>query len=72
MTNRREFIKKTAIGAAGVAVGAHAFSAKSYGRILGANDRVIMGIIGLRGRGGSHINNFAGMYNDGVVVKTKI
>lgn len=70
MTNRREFIKKTAIGATGVAVGAHAFSAKSYSRILGANDRVNMGIIGLRGRGGNLLNSFAGMYDDGVTIKT--
>jgi len=70
MTNRRDFIKKTAVGAAGVAVGAHAFSAKSYSRIMGANDRVTMGVIGLRGRGGTLLNNFAGMYDNGVIIKT--
>ncbi len=70
MTNRREFIKKSAIGAAGVALGAHAFSAKSYVRIMGANDRIVMGVIGLRGRGGDLLINFADMYGDGVDIKT--
>jgi len=70
MENRRNFIKKTAIGTAGVSVGLSAFSAKSYGRILGANDRINMGIIGLRGRGKDLMHGFSGMYSDGVYVKT--
>ena len=70
MTNRRDFIRKSAIGTAGIAVGAHAFSAKSYGRIIGANDRVTLGVVGLRGRGGGLMNSFADMYDDGVIIKT--
>ncbi|WP_236980942.1 Gfo/Idh/MocA family protein [Membranihabitans maritimus] len=70
MDNRRSFIKKTAAGAAGVAIGVPAFSARSYRNIVGANDRVIMGVIGIRGRGGSLIDNFSGMYKDGVMIKT--
>ena len=70
MTNRREFIKKSAIGAAGVAIGAPAFSARSYRNIMGANERVTLGIIGLRGRGGDLLGSFAGMYEDGVTIKT--
>jgi predicted dehydrogenase len=70
MSDRREFIKKSAIGAAGITVGAAGFSSKSYGRIIGANDRIVMGIIGLRGRGKSLMSNFSGMYDDGVEVKT--
>jgi len=70
MNNRRDFIKKTAIGAAGITIGATGFSTKSYGRIIGANDRIIMGIIGLRGRGKSLMSEFAGMHKDGVEVKT--
>ena len=70
MENRRTFIKKTAIGTAGVSMGLTAFSAKSYGRILGANDRINIGVIGLRGRGQQHLESFAGMYDDGVYVKT--
>ena len=70
MENRRTFIKKTAIGTAGVSMGLTAFSAKSYGRILRANDRINIGVIGLRGRGQQHLESFAGMYDDGVYVKT--
>ncbi len=44
--DRRSFIKKAAFGTAGVAMG---MSAKSYGRILGANDRVSVGILGYSG-----------------------
>ena len=47
MTNsRRSFIKKSAI----VAAGTLAFSAKSYARIIGANDRVRVGIVGFSDR----------------------
>lgn len=45
--NRRSFLKKSAIGAAGLSVG---LSASSYGRILGANDRVNVGVVGYSGR----------------------
>jgi len=44
-TNRRNFIKKSAL-----AMGAIAFSAKSYGRILGANGRVNVGVVGFSDR----------------------
>lgn len=70
MENRRTFIKKTALGTAGVTVGLTAMSAKSYARILGANDRVTMAVIGVRGRGKSHVSSFSEMYESGVVVKT--
>ena len=45
-TSRRDFIKRTAI----VSMGAAAFSAQSYGRILGANDRVRVGVAGFSDR----------------------
>ncbi|MDX1285784.1 MAG: Gfo/Idh/MocA family oxidoreductase, partial [Draconibacterium sp.] len=70
MDNRRDFIKKSAIGAAGITIGATGFSAKSYGSIMGANEKVVMGIIGLRGRGKNIMSAFAGMHKDGVEVKT--
>jgi hypothetical protein len=44
---RRDFIKKTGKAAAGVYLGTLGFSAKSYARILGANDRVQVGVVGL-------------------------
>ncbi|MEN0048699.1 MAG: Gfo/Idh/MocA family oxidoreductase [Bacteroidota bacterium] len=49
-TSRRNFIKKTAMTSTGLAIG---FSAKSYNRILGANDRINFGFAGLNGRGNS-------------------
>ena len=45
MTTRREFIQKAALGTAGLTLGA-----KSYSRILGANDRVRVGIVGYSDR----------------------
>ena len=46
MSTRRQFIRNSAI----VTGGALAFSAKSYARILGANDRVRVGVIGFSDR----------------------
>ncbi|UBM57671.1 Gfo/Idh/MocA family oxidoreductase [Marinilongibacter aquaticus] len=50
MNERREFIKKTALATAGLAVGTKAFSASSYNRIIGSNDRVRVGIVGFSDR----------------------
>lgn len=51
MTNtRRNFIKKSTAGAAGIVIGGMGMSAKSYGSILGANDKVRVGIVGFSGR----------------------
>jgi len=46
--SRRTFIKKTAIGAAGLAL---VSSAKSYGSILGSGEKVRVALIGLKRRG---------------------
>ncbi|MFO7935650.1 MAG: Gfo/Idh/MocA family oxidoreductase [Bacteroidales bacterium] len=70
MENRRTFIKKTAIGTAAVSMGLTGVSARSYGRILGSNDRVNMAVIGLRGRGKNLMSAFSKMYDNGVFVKT--
>ena len=61
MTKRREFIKKSILGTAGIAIGGMGFSTKSYGSIQGANDRVNVAVIGIRGQGGGHINTWCGM-----------
>ena len=50
MSSRRDFIQQSTKAAAGVYLGSLAFSAKSYGRILGANDRVQVGIVGYSDR----------------------
>ncbi|PRY11652.1 putative dehydrogenase [Pontibacter ummariensis] len=46
--SRRDFLKKAALGTLGFSI--MGFSAKSYGRILGANDRVQVGIVGFSNR----------------------
>ncbi len=48
--SRRSFIKTSAIGAAGLTIGGMGMTSKSYGRIIGANDRVRVGILGFSGR----------------------
>ncbi|HEY0743072.1 MAG TPA: Gfo/Idh/MocA family oxidoreductase [Chryseosolibacter sp.] len=48
--SRREFIKKSALAAAGTYMGSLAFSAKSYGNILGANGKVRVGVVGFSDR----------------------
>ena len=48
--SRRDFIKKSALAAAGLAVVGTGISAKSYGRIIGANDRIRTGIVGFSDR----------------------
>jgi predicted dehydrogenase len=50
MTNRRTFIQNSAVGAAGLTIGGMSFTAKSYGNIIGANDRVRVGVVGLSDR----------------------
>ena len=54
MVTRREFLDSLAIGAAGLAIGA---TAKSYERILGANDRLNFAVIGLNSRGYAHLSS---------------
>lgn len=45
--SRREFIKKTALGTAGITIGGLGMSAKSYAKIIGANERLNVAIAGL-------------------------
>lgn len=51
--NRRRFIKS-----AGSVAGAGILTAKSYTRVLGANDRIQMGVVGAGGRGRSVMGSF--------------
>jgi len=48
--SRRSFIKTSAIGAAGLTIGGMGMTSRSYGRIIGANDRIRVGILGFSGR----------------------
>ena len=53
MVTRREFLDTLAAGAAGLVVGS---TAKSYGQILGSNDRLNFAVIGLNGRAYAHLS----------------
>lgn len=65
MGNRREFIRNATASTAGIAIGSSAlgFSARSYARIPGANDRIHVAMIGLNGRGNSMSGTFARQKN---------
>ena len=52
MVTRREFLDTLAAGAAGLAIGS---TAKSYGQILGSNDRLNFAVIGLNSRAYAHL-----------------
>jgi hypothetical protein len=54
LVTRREFLDTLAVGAAGLAIGS---TAKSYGQILGSNDRLNFAVIGLNGRGYAHLSS---------------
>src|SRR5260370_25070517 len=54
MLTRREFLEAMAVGTAGLAVGT---TARSYERIVGANDRLNLAVIGLNGRGYAHLSS---------------
>ncbi|WP_308993507.1 Gfo/Idh/MocA family oxidoreductase [Mariniflexile litorale] len=66
-SNRRDFIKKATIAAVGVTIGstnANAMSAKSYSKIIGANDRLHIAIQGLGRRYGAYIPAIADKKNN--------
>jgi predicted dehydrogenase len=66
--DRRDFLRKAsavsvALGTAGAAMASpkasKSSSARSSGRVIGANDRIAIGVIGVGGRGSSDANSFA-------------
>jgi predicted dehydrogenase len=70
--SRRDFTARLGAATAGLAIGSDLLgpgvSAASRGRILGANDRVVVASIGIRGQGNSVKRGFAQLPN--VTVKT--
>lgn len=50
-TTRRTFIANTGIVTAGVTLGASSLTAASYNRVIGANEKINMGFIGIGNRG---------------------
>ena len=63
--SRRLFIKQTALAGAGFMVTRKGWTAKSYNRIIGANDRVRVGVVGFSDRHrSSHIPSFMNHYKE--------
>lgn len=63
--NRRDFIKQSSKAAAGLYLTSMGFSATSYRRILGSNDRVRVGVVGFSDRHrSSHMPCFLNHYKD--------
>ncbi|GAJ22394.1 unnamed protein product, partial [marine sediment metagenome] len=58
MTKRRDFIKKSVLGTAGLTIGGMGLSSKSYASIIGSNERVNIAVIGIRGQGRGHIDKW--------------
>jgi hypothetical protein len=67
--SRREFTTRLGTAAAGVVIGSELFGAKAKAapsvsrRILGANDRVVLASIGIRGQGNALKRGFAKLAN---------
>jgi predicted dehydrogenase len=63
--SRRKFIKQATLAGAGVMLAKTSWSAKSYNRIIGANDRVRVGVVGFSDRHrSSHIPSFMNHYKE--------
>jgi predicted dehydrogenase len=56
---RRTFLKQAAAGSAAAAFVIS--GTRASGRVIGANDRIRVGVAGIKGRGGTHIEEFAKM-----------
>jgi len=63
--SRRDFIKKTVASTAVLSLGGilPSFTAKSYGKILGANERIKVSVMGVNSRGLALAQNFASQAN---------
>jgi predicted dehydrogenase len=71
MTKRREFIKKSTLSSAGIAIGGMGFTSKTYDSIIGANERINIGVIGIRNQGSVHINTWCSLKDkQNVTIKT--
>ncbi len=60
-TPRRTFLRQSTAGAAGLALGGLAFSAKSRAAVAGANSRLNVAVIGIRNQGTVHLNALCGL-----------
>ena len=63
--SRRLFIKQSALAGAGVLAAKAGWSAQSYSRIIGSNDRVNVGVVGFSDRfRSSHVPCFLNHYKE--------
>jgi predicted dehydrogenase len=69
MSNRRQFIKNTVKGTAAISIGGMlpSFTAASYSRIVGANERINIGMMGVNSRGLALAKAFAAQKNAQVI-----
>src|SRR5580693_9263218 len=56
--SRRQFMNRS-LAAAGAGAAFAIGGTKSSGRVIGANDTVRLAVVGLNGRGGSHVDEFS-------------
>lgn len=61
--SRRDFIKKSALGTAGITLG---MTASSYARIMGSNDRVNFAVVGINSRGKALISSISDVKNTAI------
>ncbi|MCB0664178.1 MAG: Gfo/Idh/MocA family oxidoreductase [Saprospiraceae bacterium] len=61
--SRRKFLKNTALSTTAMTLG---MSAKSYSRIMGSNDRINFGVIGMNSRGGALIDSILEVKNTSI------
>jgi predicted dehydrogenase len=66
-TTRRRFLKSSAVTASGVTLGLHAIGAPTVRPVLGANDRIRMGFIGVGNRGWKLLRSFMSHDNVDIV-----
>ena len=65
MSSRRKFVKQAAFAGAGAMLSKLAWSAQSYNRIIGANDRVRVGVVGFSDRHkATHLPCFMNHYKE--------
>ena len=64
--SRRGFLKKAALGTAGISLGKIAYPSGVYSGILGANERINFGICGAHSRGIAHIKAVAASPNTSI------
>jgi len=63
--SRRDFIRKSAMTGTAVYLGSLGFTAASYRRIIGANDRINVGVVGFSDRHkDAHMSSFLNLYKE--------